>query len=76
LLAGIDLQTGESIPLVRDKHSSRVYIEFLKMLDEKYPKTDKIRLVLNNLKVHSSEETKKFDIRNCILFIPFLSLNR
>ncbi len=60
LLAGIDLQTGESIPLVRDKHSSREYIEFLKMLDEKYPKTDKIRLVLDNLKVHSSEETRQY----------------
>ena len=43
LLAGIDLQTGEAIPLVRDKHSSKEYIEFLKKLDDKYPKTDKIR---------------------------------
>ena len=32
LLAGIDLQTGEAIPLVRDKHSSKEYIEFLKFL--------------------------------------------
>lgn len=39
LLAGIDLQTGEAIPIVRDKHSSREYIEFLKKLDGKYPKT-------------------------------------
>ena len=60
LLAGIDLQTGEAIPLVRDKHSSKEYIEFLKKLDDKYPKTDKIRLVLDNLKVHSSEETRKY----------------
>ena len=60
LLAGIDLQTGEAIPLIRDKHSSKEYIEFLKILDNKYPKTDKIRLVLDNLKVHSSEETRKY----------------
>ena len=60
LLAGIDLQTGEAIPLVRDKHSSKEYIEFLKVLDAKYPKKDKIRLVLDNLKVHSSEETRKY----------------
>ena len=60
LLAGIDLQTGEAIPLVRDKHSSKEYIEFLKKLDDKYPTTDKIRLVLDNLKVHSSEETRKY----------------
>lgn len=60
LLAGIDLQTGEAIPLIKDTHNSKDYIEFLKILDEKYPKTDKIRLVLDNLKVHSSEETRKY----------------
>lgn len=60
LLAGIDLQTGEAIPLVRDRHTSKEYIEFLKLLDSKYPKEDKIRLVLDNLKVHISEETKKY----------------
>ena len=60
LLAGIDLQTGEAIPLVKDKHSSKEYIEFLKLLDSKYPKGDKIRLILDNLKVHSSEETRKY----------------
>ena len=60
LLAAIDLQTGEAIPLVRDKHSSKEYIEFLKLLDEKYPKGDKIRLVLDNLKVHTSNETRRY----------------
>lgn len=60
LLAGIDLQTGEAIPLVRESHTSRDYIDFLKLLDTKYPKTDKIRLVLDNLKVHTSEETRKY----------------
>lgn len=60
LLAGIDLQTGEAIPLVRDRHSSKEYIEFLKILDSKYPKEDKIRLVLDNLRVHTSEETRKY----------------
>ena len=55
LLAAIDLQTGEAIPLVRDKHSSTEYIEFLKLLDDKYPKGDKLRIVLDNLKVHTSE---------------------
>lgn len=35
-------------------------MEFLKLLDAKYPKQDKIRLVLDNLKVHSSEETRKY----------------
>jgi transposase len=60
LLAGIDLQTGEAISLIRETHNSKDYIDFLKILDEKYPKQDKIRLVLDNLKVHTSEETKKY----------------
>lgn len=60
LLAAIDLQTGEAIPLVRDKHSSKEYIEFLRLIDEKYPKEDKIRIVLDNLKVHTSEATRKY----------------
>ncbi len=60
LLAAIDLQTGEAIPLVRDKHSSMEYIEFLKLLDDKYPKGDKLRIVLDNFKVHTSEATRKY----------------
>lgn len=60
LLAGIDLQTGEAIPLVSETHNSRDYIEFLKILDNRYPKGDKIRIVLDNLKVHTSEETRKY----------------
>lgn len=60
LLAGIDLQTGEAIPLVSATHNSKDYIEFLKLLDNKYPKGDKIRIVLDNLKVHTSEETRKY----------------
>ncbi|WP_370775540.1 IS630 family transposase [Roseburia sp.] len=60
LLAAIDLQTGEAIPLVRDKYSSTEYIEFLKLLDDKYPKGDKICIVLDNLKVHTSEATRKY----------------
>lgn len=58
LLTGIDLQTGEAIPLVSETHSSKDYIEFLKILDSKYPKGDKIRIVLDNLKMHTSEATR------------------
>ena len=60
LLAGIDLQTGEAIPLVSETHNSKDYIEFLKILDNKYPKREKIRIVLDNLKVHTSEKTRKY----------------
>ena len=60
LLAGIYLQTGEAIPLVKDTHNSDDYIEFLKILDGKYPKGDKIRLVLDNLRVHKSEKVQNY----------------
>ncbi len=60
LLAAIDLQTGKCIPPIRDKHSSREYIEFLNLLDGKYPKGNKIRIVLDNLKVHTSNEIRRY----------------
>lgn len=60
LLAGIDLQTGEAIPLISETRGSKDYISFLELLNSKYPKGDKIRIVLDNLKVHTSEETRKY----------------
>jgi hypothetical protein len=36
-LAGIDLLTGKVHALVRDRHRSREFIEFLKRLDATYP---------------------------------------
>lgn len=60
LLAGIDLLTGEAFPLVSETHKSSDFIAFLKMLDAKYPKGDKIRLVLDNHSAHTSKETKAF----------------
>ena len=60
LLAGIDLLTGEAIPLVRESHKSSDFIEFLKILDLKYPKKEKIRLILDNHSSHISKETREF----------------
>lgn len=60
LLAAIDLLTGEAIPLVRDTHKSADFIYFLKMLDSKYPKGDKIRLILDNHTIHTSRETRAY----------------
>lgn len=60
LLAGIDLLTGEAIPLVSDTHRSSDFIEFLKILDKKYPSQDKIRIILDNHSAHTSKETKNF----------------
>jgi transposase len=60
LLAGMDLMTGEIIPLVSDTHKSSDFIRFLKILDEKYDEGAKIRIVLDNHSSHTSKETRKY----------------
>ena len=60
LLAGIDLLTGEAIPLVSETHKSSDFIEFLKILDKKYPLQDTIRIILDNHSAHTSKETQRF----------------
>src|ERR1700704_4824895 len=58
LLAGIDLLTGKVHALVRDRHRSREFIEFLKLLDAAYPADTAIRLILDNHSAHISKETE------------------
>jgi transposase len=60
LLAGIDLHSGHVIPLVRDRHRSREFVEFLQLLDARYPERWKIRLVLDNHFAHVSNETQRY----------------
>jgi len=57
LLAGIDLLTGKVHALVRDRHRSREFIEFLKLLDAAYPASTAIKLILDNHSAHISKET-------------------
>ncbi len=75
LLAGIDLLTGEAVPLVSPAHKSSDFIAFLNILDAKYPKGDTIRLILDNHSAHKSKETKNFlatlpEGRFVFVFIP------
>src|ERR1700747_2342778 len=58
LLAGIDLLTGKVHALVKDRHRSREFIEFLKLLDAAYPTSTAIKLILDNHSAHISKETK------------------
>jgi transposase len=60
LLAGIDLLTGQVHALVRDRHRSCEFIEFLKLLDAAYPAHTAIRLILDNHSAHISKETRAF----------------
>ena len=60
LLAAIDLLTGEAIPLVRDTHKSEDFIDFLKILNDRYPQGDTIQVILDNHTVHTSNKVKQF----------------
>jgi transposase len=56
--AYIDLLTGQVHALVKDRHRSREFIEFLKLIDAAYPAHTAIRLILDNHSAHISKETK------------------
>ncbi len=58
LLAGIDLLTGKVHALVKDRHRSREFVEFLRLLDAAYPASTAIKLILDNHSAHISKETK------------------
>jgi transposase len=60
LLAGIDLVSGEVLGLVRKRHRSAEFIEFLRLADTHYPAGARIRIVLDNHSAHISKETRKF----------------
>ena len=60
LLAAIDLHTGKIIPIIRDRHRSKEFIEFLQELDKQYPDDWKIRVILDNHSSHISKETRAF----------------
>lgn len=60
LLASIDLLTGKVIGEVFERHRSKEFIEFLKNLDNSYPKDMKIKIILDNHSSHVSKETKNY----------------
>lgn len=60
LLAGIDLLNGQVHGMVADRHRSREFVEYLKMLDATYSKDITIRIILDNHSAHISKETRKY----------------
>ena len=58
LLAGVDLLTGQIHALVKDRHRSREFVEFLELIDAAYPAHTAIKLILDNHSAHISKETK------------------
>jgi transposase len=63
LIAGIDLLTGHVHALVRERHRSREFIEFLKLLNAAYPADTAIELILDNHSAHVSRETNELACR-------------
>jgi transposase len=60
LMAGLDLYDGHVHALVKDRHRSREFTEFLDQLDHYYPSDWKIKLLLDNHSAHVSKETVKW----------------
>ena len=60
LLAGIDLYNGHVMGLVRDRHRSQEFIEFLAIVDAHYPPHWKIRIILDNHSAHVSKQTMQW----------------
>ena len=58
LLAGIDLVSGKIHALVEERHRSREFIEFLKLLDQAYPSETALKIILDNHSAHISKETR------------------
>jgi DDE superfamily endonuclease len=50
--------SGKVHALVKDRHRSREFFEFLKLLDAAYPASTAIKLILDNRAAHISKETK------------------
>ena len=60
LLAGIELLNGEVLGLVRDRHRSAEFIEFLQLADQHYAPGFRIRIVLDNHSAHLSKQTRAY----------------
>ena len=60
LLAGIELLSGEVLGLVRDRHRSAEFIEFLQLADQRYAAGLRIRIVLDNHSAHISKQTRAY----------------
>lgn len=60
LIAGLDLLTGQAIPVVSDTHKSSDFICLLEKLDQMYPENDVIRIICDNHSAHKSKEVKNY----------------
>jgi transposase len=60
ILAALDLQDGQVVARVEERHRSREFIALLKDLDAHYPSAATIRIILDNHSAHISKETRAY----------------
>ena len=56
----LSLLTGEVTHIVRERHRSEEFIEFLKLIDSKFPEGYVIAIMLDNHSIHKSAETQRY----------------
>ena len=59
-MAGTDLVSGNIHALVKERHRSCEFVEYLKMLDRTYQQSMKIVILLDNHSAHRSKETQEY----------------
>lgn len=71
LLAGLDLIRGQVHGLVKPRHRSCEFVEFLQGLDRHYQPDMKIVVLLDNHSAHKSKETRQYlsTVPNRFLFV-------
>ena len=52
--------TGHILATVEDRHRSKEFVSFLKMVDSHYQDKEKIKIVLDNHSAHLSKETRAY----------------
>ncbi|MCY0877933.1 MAG: transposase [Firmicutes bacterium] len=60
LWAGVDVATGEIVAMVRPRHRSAEFVEFLQALDQKYPSGVKSQLIPDNHFAPTACETRAY----------------
>ena len=60
LIAGIDLISGNIIPLVEERHRSAEFVKWLELVDRHYPDDYQITIILDNHRTHTSREIMKY----------------
>ena len=60
ILASLDLQDGQVIARVEERHRSREFVALLQDLDAHYPPELTIRIILDNHSAHISKETRAY----------------